>query len=122
MTKEKAVTNGVIHNSIAPGTHIVGTITAENDFRIDGNIDGDIICQGKVVIGRHALVKGKITCMNAEIVGTMDGNLQISEVLTLKSTAVFTGDMKISTLIVEPNARFNGTCEMLQQPQEAPKK
>lgn len=112
--KDKPTNNGVIHNSIASGTRIVGTITAENDFRIDGSIDGEIICQGKVVIGSQGVMKGKLTCMNAEIVGTMEGELKVSEVLVLKSTASVTGDIKISTLVVEPKARLNGTCSMLQ--------
>ena len=43
MTKEKAMTNGMIHNSIAANTRIVGVITAENDFRVDGVIEGEII-------------------------------------------------------------------------------
>ena len=56
------MSNGMIHNSIAANTRIVGTITAENDFRVDGVIEGEIICQGKVVIGQTANVKGKLTC------------------------------------------------------------
>lgn len=106
--------NGVIHNSIASGTRIVGSITAENDFRIDGFIEGEVTCQGRVVVGRSGLVKGKMTCMNAEIIGNIDGQLQVSEVLTLRSTAVVQGEIKIATLVVEPNAVFNGTCEMIQ--------
>ncbi|MBO5846179.1 MAG: polymer-forming cytoskeletal protein [Bacteroidales bacterium] len=113
MTKEKAMSNGMIHNSIAANTRIVGTITAENDFRVDGIIEGEIICQGKVIIGQTANVKGKLTCTNAEIVGRMDGEIKVSEILTLKSTAVVTGDMKIATLVVEPNAKFDGTCSMI---------
>jgi cytoskeletal protein CcmA (bactofilin family) len=43
----------------------------------------------------------------------MDGEIKVSEILTLKSTAVVTGDMKIATLVVEPNAKFDGTCSMI---------
>ena len=120
MTKEKAVASGVIYNTISSGTRIVGTITAENDFRIDGEIEGEIVCQGKVVVGRTGRVNGKLTCMNAEIVGSMDGDLKVSEMLVLRSTSVVTGDIRISTLMVEPNAKFNGTCTMTQ-PAEAAK-
>ncbi len=115
MTKEKAMTNGMIHNSIAANTRIVGVITAENDFRVDGVIEGEIICQGKVIVGQTANVKGKLTCANAEIVGYIEGEITASEILTLKSTAVVKGDLKVATLVVEPNAKFNGTCAMIEQ-------
>ncbi|MBQ9202522.1 MAG: polymer-forming cytoskeletal protein [Bacteroidales bacterium] len=114
MTKEKAIASGVVHNTIAAGTRIVGSIIAENDFRVDGEIDGEMICQGKVVIGQSGLMKGKLTCMNAEIVGRVEGELKVSEVLVLKATASVNGDIKVATLVVEPHAKFNGTCAMLQ--------
>ena len=115
MSRDKTVSNGVIHNAIAPRTQITGSIIAEKDFRIDGNIDGDIVCQGKVVVGRQGYVKGRMACINAEIVGQVDGKIQASEILTLRATAVVQGEIKISTLIVEPNALFNGTCEMFRK-------
>jgi len=114
MTKEKAIASGVVHNTIAAGTRIVGSIIAENDFRVDGEIDGEMICQGKVVVGQSGLMKGKLTCMNAEIVGRVEGELKVSEVLVLKATASVNGDIKVATLVVEPHAKFNGTCAMLQ--------
>lgn len=115
MSKDKTVSNGVIHNAIAPGTHIRGSINAENDFRIDGHIEGEIVCQGKVVVGRQGLVKGSIVCVNAEIVGQVEGKIKVSEVLTLKATSIVQGEIKIATLIVEPNAQFDGTCEMFKK-------
>ena len=50
--------------------------------------------------------------MNAEIYGTVDGKMTVSETLTLRQTAVITGEINIGTLIIEPNAAFNGTCVM----------
>jgi hypothetical protein len=35
MAKEVAQNSGIIYNSLTNGSKIVGTITAENDFRID---------------------------------------------------------------------------------------
>ncbi len=113
MTQEKAIANGVIHNTIANGTTIVGTITAEHDLRVDGFIDGVIDCRGKVVVGNQGAVKGSINCANAEIVGRLEGKIKTEEVLLLKSTAVVEGEIKVATLVVEPNAKFNGTCAML---------
>lgn len=100
------------HNALTTGSKIVGIITADSDFRIDGHVEGDVTCKGKIVIGQQGYIKGTINCMNAEIYGTIDGKVDVSETLTLRQTARVTGDIKVGTLIIEPNATFNGTCSM----------
>ena len=113
MAKEANNTNtGAIYNAITQGTKITGKIEVDGDFRVDGEIEGDIICNGKVIVGQKALLNGTITCANAEIGGTVNGNLTMSEVLLLQSTSVVTGDIKTKILTIQPNAVFNGSCSM----------
>ncbi len=108
---------GGIINIIAAGTKIVGKVSVESDFRLDGEVEGDIIGKSKVVIGEKGYLKGSLSCTNAEIVGKVTGNIITSNSLTLRSTAELNGDVKIKSLIVEPNAIFNGTCSMRENPQ-----
>lgn len=113
MSKESIIpSNGSVHNTVTTGTKIVGKITSDSDFRLDGEIEGDIICKGKVVIGAKGFVKGSITCSNAEVTGKVKGNLQVSDTLTLRSTAIIDGDVITKLLVVESNAVFNGACSM----------
>ena len=76
MAKE-IINTGLTHNVIASGTKIIGTITADNDIRIDGNIEGDLICKGKIVVGTNGIINGNITCNNAEIMGNINGKIKI---------------------------------------------
>ena len=114
------INGGGIINIIAAGTKIVGKVTVESDFRLDGEVEGDIFGKSKVVIGEKGNLKGSLTCANAEIIGKVTGNILTSQSLTLRSTAELHGDVKIKSLIVEPNAIFNGTCSMREnaQPQQ----
>ena len=102
----------LVRNIIGKNTSIVGEINSEGDFRIDGNVDGTIKTTGRVVIGKTGIVNGKITCNNAEVEGVFSGELSVSSLLTLKSTAKISGDIVISKLSVEPGADFNATCAM----------
>ena len=112
MAKEVATNAGAMYNALTNGSKIVGKIFADTDFRIDGEVEGTISCNGKVVIGQKGFLKGSISCVNAEIIGTVDGDIVVAETLSLRATAVITGDVKTKVLIVEPNAVFNGTCSM----------
>lgn len=111
--------SGLMFNALTAGSKIVGTITADSDFRIDGMIEGDLNCSGKVVIGEAGRVKGTIVCQHAEILGLLDGKINCHQQLSLRTSGKIHGDVQTKTLIVEPGAMFNGTCSMGST--EAPK-
>ncbi|MBN2166652.1 MAG: polymer-forming cytoskeletal protein [Marinilabiliaceae bacterium] len=102
-------------NMIGPGTKIVGNIETNGDIRIDGNIEGNIISKGKVVVGNNGQVKGEVQCVNAEFSGSLNGKIIVSELLSLKSTSKVNGEMKANKLSIEPGALFTGTCSMGNQ-------
>jgi cytoskeletal protein CcmA (bactofilin family) len=104
---------GVVHNALAFGTTVKGDITTDGDFRLDGRLEGTISCGGKIVIGPTAQVEGDIISVNAEILGSVVGSITTSEVLVLKPTAIIKGIITTQALVVEPSARFSGTCNML---------
>jgi cytoskeletal protein CcmA (bactofilin family) len=112
MAKEVVNNIGAMYNALTNGSKIVGEIFADSDFRIDGEVEGTITCSGKVVIGQKGVLKGSISCTNAEIIGTVEGDIVVAETLSLRGTAVIVGDVKTKILMVEPNAIFNGTCSM----------
>lgn len=99
-------------NALTAGSKIVGNITADSDYRIDGLVEGDLQCTGKVVIGEAGKVKGTISCQNAEIMGLLEGKISCSNQLSLRASGKIVGDVNTKTLIVEPGALFNGTCSM----------
>jgi len=112
MAKEVVSNTGAMYNALTNGSKIVGKIFAETDFRIDGEVEGTITCNGKVVIGQKGYLKGSISCVNAEIIGTVEGDIVVSETLSLRSTGIINGEVRTKVLMVEPNAVFNGTCSM----------
>ena len=112
MAKETTNNTGSTYNALTQGSIITGNITSENDFRIDGEVHGDMLCKGKVVIGGTGVLKGTIACANAEIIGSVLGDILATDTLTLRASANVTGNIKTKTLVVEPNAIFNGNCSM----------
>ena len=103
---------GGVHNVLAGGTVVTGTIVTESDFRLDGRIEGDINCKGKIVVGPKGSISGNIISEHAEILGNVEGSIRIKEKLILKSTANIKGEVFIQTLEIEPGALFNGSCTM----------
>lgn len=99
-------------NRIEKNTKIKGDITSEADFRIDGKLEGNVKTSGKVVIGKDGYIKGKVECVNADIEGKFNGELQVTDLLSLKASAVIEGTVTVAKLAVEPGATFNAACTM----------
>ncbi len=99
-------------NIVAKNTSVVGDISSDGDFRVDGKIEGTIKTSGRVVIGQEGNVTGTIDCTNADIEGTFSGKLIVDQTLSLKSTANISGEVTLGKLSVEPGAAFNATCNM----------
>ena len=111
--KEKTQKTKVMEiNVVAKNTTINGDIISEGDFRIDGTLEGNIKTKGRVIIGIDGSVKGKIDAVNSDIEGKFSGELLVQETLTIKATAIISGDVIIGKLSVEPGATFNASCSM----------
>lgn len=99
-------------NIIAQDTKIVGDIVSKGPFRIDGQVEGNIKTEDKVVVGKSGFVNGTINGTNADFEGSFSGKLKLSGTLTLKSSAYVQGEVEVGKLAVEPGATFNATCSM----------
>ncbi|MCQ2119793.1 MAG: polymer-forming cytoskeletal protein [Bacteroidales bacterium] len=100
---------------ISAGSTVKGEITSPYNVRIDGNFEGKIISEAKVVVGEKAVIKGDIICNNADLWGNIEGDLYVKDTLSLKETCVMTGDLHIRRLSVELDAKFDGNCKMITE-------
>lgn len=113
MAKNEPVVSSSTYNVLAGATVIKGNICAEEDFRVDGTIEGNITCKGKIIVGQQSNIIGEIDCANIEILGKINGNIICSNTVILRASADLTGEIKTKTIEIEPGAQFHGTCSML---------
>jgi cytoskeletal protein CcmA (bactofilin family) len=113
MAKETIPAPVAAYSLLAAGTSIIGDIHSDSDLRLDGKMEGNIESQGKVIIGSAATLKGNIRCVNAEISGYVKGDVDAPDQLTLRGQSKIDGSIRTATLIIEPGASFNGSCEMV---------
>jgi cytoskeletal protein CcmA (bactofilin family) len=68
-------------------------------------------------------VEGNISCANIDVEGKVKTeSLNVSELISLKSTASVTGNIIAGKIAIEPGAEFSGNCKMNTQrmPNPAP--
>jgi cytoskeletal protein CcmA (bactofilin family) len=108
--EETAVLGNV--NRICEGTGIKGSVKSSADLRIDGKIEGNVQCEGKIIIGEKGYIKGDIASKNMEISGHVEGTIAVEGQLAFKSTALVEGEITTNKLVIEIGAVFNGNCHM----------
>jgi cytoskeletal protein CcmA (bactofilin family) len=99
-------------NIISAGTTLTGEIVAAGDCRIDGLLKGNITSNSKIYIGKTGMIEGDIKCLSIEIEGEAQADITATDFLSLKSTAVLTGNVRVSKIAIEPGANFVGNCVM----------
>jgi cytoskeletal protein CcmA (bactofilin family) len=111
MAKYNETDNSTI-NLISTGTDITGDVKSTGDIRIDGSLKGNLNTKGKVVIGPTGKVSGEVICKNSEVSGTIEGKINVSQLLNLKASSKVYGDIITVKLSIEPGAIFSGNCKM----------
>lgn len=100
---------------IAEGVVISGDVSSRTDIRVDGRMNGKLYSQGRIVVGETAVLKGSLLCENVDFWGTMEGDVYVRDVLSIKSSAVITGNVYVRRIQVEMGAQINGTCHMISE-------
>ena len=97
---------------IGNGTTIMGDIKSNGDIRIDGTLNGNITTQSKLIVGTEGVIKGDISCQDADILGNVSGDFRVNGLLQLRGQCLVHGNLYAGRLEVEPTATFNGSCHM----------
>jgi cytoskeletal protein CcmA (bactofilin family) len=99
-------------NIISESTRIKGDIIANDDIRIDGELNGNISAKGRLVVGPKGKIVGEVNCNNIEVSGFIKGKVTANDMLNMKESSKIEGDIIVGKLSVEPGSIFTGTCAM----------
>ena len=93
--------NLIINSLIGEGSEFRGDLVVRDLIRIDGYFKGNIITEGKVLVGRTGVVDTEIRAGVVVVGGEVRGSIYASQRITLLSTC---------RLLVEEGVLFNGHC------------
>lgn len=101
-----------VFSILSGSASVKGEINIEDDLRIDGKVEGDIYCGGKVVVGPEGSVKGNIKSKSVEVTGKIFGDVTASDIVVLRASAYYEGQINTKSIEIEPGANFFGNCKM----------
>ena len=99
-------------NILTSDVELTGTLKFDSEMIFDGKLDGEIISEGVLTLGKNAVIKGEVRTKSVTIHGTVNGNVTVQERCELKSNAELLGDLKAMRIIIEEGATFIGHSEV----------
>lgn len=100
---------------IGSGVNIKGEITSASEVQIDGAADINMETEN-IMVGQTGNLKGDIRTKNADIWGEFDGNLEVSNTLTIQEKGMVKGVTKYSSLQIKLGGRLQGEVETIDKP------
>jgi cytoskeletal protein CcmA (bactofilin family) len=98
---------------IGQGVTIEGRITAAQDIRIDGRVQGAIeVGQHELVLGDGAELKGNVDARSVLIAGKLEGNVTAAERIQIQPTGVLLGDVVTPRLIIHDGGLLRGKADV----------
>ncbi len=95
-------------NRLVSETQLTGDLVTNSSLRVDGKINGNVKCDGRLVVGEEGIITGDVTATEVELDGTVSGQINAEVLLTLHQTAVVKGDVNTERLVIEDGARIEG--------------
>lgn len=89
-----------------------GDLHADEDFVLQGSIEGAIHHSAHLGIGVEGVVKGDSRARSIVVEGTVHGDLYALESISLRSTALVTGNLFAPRVAIADGATFNGRIDM----------
>ena len=92
-----------------------GKFVSDRDLRIDGEAQGEIECQGTLVLSPQARVRASIKAHNVVINGDYEGNVDSGGRFEIGSTGRVKGEVKTQILVIKEGAFFDGAVVMTRK-------
>ena len=115
----KTVTAPIDQATIGRTLVIKGEITGSEALYIDGRVEGKIVMpESRVTIGRNGKVDASIQAREVVIMGKVNGNINCSDRVDIRSEGSVAGDISTVRISVEDGAALKGGIQVHAEPQK----
>jgi cytoskeletal protein CcmA (bactofilin family) len=97
---------------ISPGIKVRGTITADEDVYIDGDVQGSVSVPGhRLTVGERAYINAETVAREVVVYGAIQGGLCAFDRIEIKKHASVAGDLSTAKIVIEDGAHFKGAIQ-----------
>ena len=87
---------------------IVGDVSSDEEMVVDGDLEGTLVLRNRLTIGPTGKVKANIKAQDVVVFGSVRGNIEAEQRISMKTGASVVGDVKTAGIVIEDGAYFKG--------------
>ncbi|MDN3688823.1 bactofilin family protein [Cyclobacterium jeungdonense] len=103
----------------APGFRMIGDIESNNDVRVEGIIQGNLITSKRIIIGKTGQVIGNVKGCHISIMGEVVGEVIATDITIIGETGVVHGTVLTNKIKIDPGAEVEACIKKLKKPIDA---
>ena len=98
---------------IGKSVFIKGELSGSEDLYLDGQVEGSIALKNhSLTVGPNGQVKASVEAKGIVVQGKLEGNVQASDRVELRKSAVVTGDIATQRISIEEGAYLKGKVDI----------
>jgi cytoskeletal protein CcmA (bactofilin family) len=99
---------------------IKGELSGSEDLYVDGQVEGSIsLKNNSLTVGPNGQVKASVEAKGIVVQGKLEGNVQASDRVDLRKSAVVTGDITTQRISIEEGAYLKGKVDIQGRAEKA---
>ena len=87
---------------------LIGEIVSDENIRLRGRVEGNVLTSGSVVIEPQGSVRGDITAENLIVEGSIEGKVVVARKFELRPTGRMRGDIRASVVAIAEESFLQG--------------
>ena len=99
---------------LGPTLHFKGELYGEEDLEFQGQLEGSIHHQQRVVVGTKGEVVATVNAQSIDVDGKVQGDITARKSVKVSQSAVVRGNIRAPSVSITEGANFNGGVTMEQ--------
>ena len=99
-----------INTLVGQGSSFKGDVNVHGFFRVDGDFQGSITTEGRILVSPTGRIQGSLTGRDIVVGGVVKGDLYATERITLLASALIVGNLFAPRIQMERGVLVEGYC------------
>jgi cytoskeletal protein CcmA (bactofilin family) len=109
--------NGAVQRqcaTIGASMFIKGEIKTHEELLVDGEVEGALESHSLLTVGPNGKVRANIKAREVVILGSVRGNVEVSEKIAIREQGSLVGDIKTAGISIDDGAYFKGSIDIVR--------
>ena len=102
------------NSTIGLGSIVKGIVSFVGPVRVDGIVEGDLVCSSEVSVSEAGKVKANVRADVVKVFGTVLGDISAETLIEIFSGAKVIGNIKAARVAIHDGVDFQGQCKMTE--------